>query len=143
MWARIPDGFNAVTVSSGGNDSITTNFDEIRLGTDWASVSLPVAITGIAGQTTNNQPGHFALLQNYPNPFNPSTKIAFSLKTAGQTKLTVYDLLGREVAVLVDGVQSAGSHIVAFSGARFASGVYFYRLETAGTSIVKKMMLLK
>jgi hypothetical protein len=88
-------------------------------------------------------PDKFELNQNYPNPFNPSTKITYSLKSTGKVRLTAYDVLGRKVGVLADGVQTAGSHQVTFSGSNLASGIYFYRLESSGQTIIKKMILLK
>ncbi|MDZ7288362.1 MAG: T9SS type A sorting domain-containing protein [candidate division KSB1 bacterium] len=85
----------------------------------------------------------FALSQNYPNPFNPGTTITYSLKSNGKVRLSVYDLMGREVAVLVNGVQSAGKHEVTFSGANLPSGVYLYKLQTANEVITKKMALVR
>ena len=85
----------------------------------------------------------FELTQNYPNPFNPSTQIRFTLTTAGQTTLKVYDVLGRTVATLVDGYQSAGTQTVVFDGKNLASGIYFYKIESGSFSAVKKMMFIK
>ncbi len=85
----------------------------------------------------------FALKQNYPNPFNPSTIIKYQLPANSRVTLKVYDVLGREVTTLVDEIQSAGTHVVTFDGARFPSGVYFYRLETGTYHDVKKLLLLK
>jgi hypothetical protein len=90
-----------------------------------------------------NGPTTFSLSQNYPNPFNPSTKITYSVKSSGKVSLVVYDVLGREVSVLVNGVQKAGNHQVTFSGSNLASGIYFYRLESLGQTITKKMVLMK
>jgi len=88
-------------------------------------------------------PGSFNLQQNYPNPFNPSTTIKFELPRASQVTLTVYDILGREVSVLVNDREDAGIHEVKFDGANLASGVYFYRLQ-AGTYVeTRKLLLLK
>lgn len=89
------------------------------------------------------QPAKFALDQNYPNPFNPSTKIAFTLSNAGITKLTVFNVLGQKVADLASGKLQAGYHEVEFNASGLSSGVYLYRLESGGNSIVKKMLLLK
>jgi hypothetical protein len=88
-------------------------------------------------------PGAFALSQNYPNPFNPTTEIAYALRSSGKVRLSVYDLTGREVAVLVDGIQSAGSHTALFSASGLSSGIYFYKLRTADDVVTKRMTLLK
>ncbi|ACF14527.1 GLUG domain protein [Chloroherpeton thalassium ATCC 35110] len=94
--------------------------------------------------TSETKAVEYELDQNYPNPFNPTTLINYSLKESGHVKLQVFDMLGRVVAVLVDGYQSAGSHNITFDASRIAtSGMYFYRLETNNYTKVKKMMLLK
>jgi hypothetical protein len=87
--------------------------------------------------------GGFALAQNYPNPFNPETTIEFSLNEAGLARLSVFDLTGREVAVLVNGNLSDGAHSVKFDGSALSSGIYFYRLEHNGSALQQKMALLK
>lgn len=89
------------------------------------------------------QPTNFVLEQNYPNPFNPSTVISYQLPMTSYVTLTVYDVIGREVATLVNEMKVAGSYNVQFDASKLASGIYFYRLEFASTHIVKKMMLLK
>ncbi len=95
-------------------------------------------------QTPNKVPSTYALSQNYPNPFNPSTKIDYDLKSNGRVNLAVYDVLGRVVATLVNGYQSAGQYSVTFNAAGLSSGVYFYTLRTSnGSSITKKMLLMK
>ena len=88
-------------------------------------------------------PAKFALAQNYPNPFNPATRIDFSLPSNGNVKLTVYNILGQQVAVLINGFMQSGSHSVDFNATDLNSGLYFYKLESNGVSLVKKMMLLK
>jgi glucose/arabinose dehydrogenase len=88
-------------------------------------------------------PPHFALARNYPNPFNPTTSIGYDTQEEGRVTLSVFDILGRKVATLVDGVQEAGSHTAVFNGADFASGVYLYRLTTARGSLVKNMTLVR
>jgi hypothetical protein len=85
----------------------------------------------------------FALEQNYPNPFNPSTQIRFTLDAGRQTRLAIYDVLGREVAVLIDGQLAAGSHSVTFDASTLTSGVYVYKLEAGGKVQTKRMTLLK
>lgn len=88
-------------------------------------------------------PTEFSLEQNYPNPFNPETKINFSLPVSGNVKLSVYNLLGQEVATLVNGFKQAGSHTVNFEAKGLQSGMYFYKLETASFTQTRKMTLLK
>ena len=86
----------------------------------------------------------FALEQNYPNPFNPTTNISFSLADASPVKLTIYNLLGQEVARLISGkVMNAGTHTVAFNAASLSSGVYLYRLEAGSFVSNKRMTLIK
>ena len=95
---------------------------------------------------SNNQnqiPSNYLLLQNYPNPFNPSTKISFSLPKAGNVKLIVYDVLGREVATLVNEFTSAGIHAIDFNATNLSSGIYIYRIEAGNFTDTKKMILLK
>jgi hypothetical protein len=89
-------------------------------------------------------PAAFALDQNYPNPFNPSTVIRFLLAEQTRVRLSVFNLLGQEVAVLVDEVRGAGTHEATFSGDRIASGVYLYRLSTgAGDTQTRRMVLVR
>ncbi len=88
-------------------------------------------------------PEGFSLSQNYPNPFNPSTTIKYSLDQPGLVHLGVFDLLGREVSVLVRGAKSAGEHNVSFDASGLPSGVYIYRLEAGGFVVNKSMMLIK
>jgi hypothetical protein len=89
-------------------------------------------------------PSEFQLYQNYPNPFNPTTSITYTLSRKAQVKLTVYDLLGREVAVLVNEAKPAGAHQVKFNAAKLSSGVYLYRIQTGeGFMQTRKLMILK
>ena len=88
-------------------------------------------------------PAAFGLDQNYPNPFNPATEIRFRLADSGPVKLAVHDLLGRELAVLVDGVREAGSHNVSFDAVGLPSGVYVYRLTSGRRVEARRMLLLK
>ena len=81
--------------------------------------------------------------QNYPNPFNPQTQINFNLPVGADVSLKVFDLLGREVATLVNGPRSAGGNTISFNAAGLASGTYIYRLEAAGHAAEKQMILLK
>jgi len=85
----------------------------------------------------------FDLSQNYPNPFNPTTNIKFTIAKQGNYKLVVYNLLGEEVAVLMNGTLEKGSHQVVFNGSNLASGIYVYSLQGEGLKITKKMVLMK
>ncbi len=91
----------------------------------------------------HNAPINFSLSQNYPNPFNPSTTIKFSTSESGSVSLKVYNLLGQQVRTLINGFVEAGTHAVKFNAEGLHSGLYFYKLESAGFSQVKKMTLLK
>ncbi|MDD8017339.1 MAG: M1 family aminopeptidase [Bacteroidota bacterium] len=88
-------------------------------------------------------PAQFALQQNYPNPFNPSTTIAFSIPTTSLTTLTVYDILGKEIATLVNEKLPAGYYEKQFNASTLPSGVYFYRLVTDAAVSARKMIILK
>lgn len=88
-------------------------------------------------------PGEFQLLQNYPNPFNPSTAISFQLSAISVVSLRVYDILGRELASLVDEVREVGEYAVAWDATNQPSGVYFARLTTAAGTRVIRMMLVR
>lgn len=85
----------------------------------------------------------FNLAQNYPNPFNPTTNISYNVQSRSHVKLAVYDMLGHEVAVLVNQVQGAGAQTVTFDASEMASGMYFYKLEAGDQVFTKKMTLLK
>ncbi len=104
-------------------------------------LALSGTATGVTGQPA--QPRSFALSQNFPNPFNPSTLINYEIAKAGPVRLTVYDVLGRQVATLVDGIQEPGAHEARFDGGGLASGMYIYRLQTTGFVQQRKMILQK
>lgn len=88
-------------------------------------------------------PGSFSLYQNYPNPFNPATQIIFDLPESGLTKLAVYDILGREVNVLLNGFKPAGKYTVSFDASGLSSGIYFYTLQSGKVKMTRKMILSK
>ncbi len=88
-------------------------------------------------------PAVYQLSQNYPNPFNPSTQIQFTVAHAGMVTVTVFDILGRAVAHLVNGQLAAGSYTLDWNAARFSSGIYFYRMQSGNFSNTKKMILQK
>lgn len=101
-------------------------------------------ITGPTGvKQDQNVPLTFNLDQNYPNPFNPSTKIKFNVPEAANVKLIVYNILGQEVATLINGEIPAGQHEVTFNASSLPSGAYLYRLQQGSSVMVRKMLLLK
>lgn len=137
-WAAI-DRFEIVS-EYGDLGSAELWFDEIK-------ILNPEAVYA---EKDNINPAVFSLYQNYPNPFNPSTKIKFSIPTVEtghasslQVTLKVYDILGKEIAMLVNEEKTAGNFEVIFNGNRFSSGIYFYRLQAGGYSQTRKMILLK
>jgi hypothetical protein len=83
------------------------------------------------------------LYQNYPNPFNPTTVISFQLPVTSEVTLKVYDVLGNEVATLVNEEQQPGVYEVEFDGSSLTSGIYFYQLKAGNNSQIKKMVLLR
>ncbi len=99
--------------------------------------------TLVGGVQTITIPNYYALEQNYPNPFNPATKITYALPKAGDVELKIYDVLGREVATLVNEVKQAGIYTVEFNASNFASGIYFYTMKSGDFNAVKKMVLVK
>ena len=88
-------------------------------------------------------PTAFRLFQNYPNPFNPTTRIQYSVPSTQYISLKIYDVLGREVALLVDGIRQPGTYTVRWDASRFSSGVYFYRLQAGKYVDTNKMILLR
>jgi len=134
--ALVP-GISYVRVEYGGGVPFEMAIDEIRLGTTYADVTTSVKLI------PNTLPSKMALSQNYPNPFNPTTNIKYSVPQSGFVTLKVYNILGQEVATLLQKQQRAGNYIATFDASKLASGVYLYRLEIGGTSITKKLVLLK
>jgi len=138
------------------NNEWATKILQMPLGTDkvmftaWSAFGNNAFIDDInAGGSTGNgtqltlTPDTYSLAQNYPNPFNPTTKINFAIPKQGFVTLKVYDMLGKEVANLVNEVKVAGNYSVDFNAASLASGVYFYRIEASDFVDTKRMMLIK
>ena len=116
----------------------------LQFATPYAS-GRPItnALTSVHFKTSPSVPHAFSLLQNYPNPFNPTTQIVYSLPFTLHTSLKVYDLLDREVAVLVNEQKPAGRHSVTWDASRFSSGIYFCTLQAGTFRETKRMILLK
>ncbi len=106
-----------------------------------ASFLVPVGPT--ASDEAGELPSRVVLYPSFPNPFNPSTTIGYALPQAAEVRLAVYDVLGRRVALLVDGVQAAGEHRVQVEAAGWTSGLYFYTIEAAGQRRTQRMVLIK
>ncbi len=99
--------------------------------------------TDVSNGQFGSLPLALQLLQNYPNPFNPSTTITYELPASSDVRLSVYDMLGREVSVLVNGMSEAGVHEVKFDGSNLASGVYLYRLNAGDFVQTRRLLLLR
>jgi hypothetical protein len=91
----------------------------------------------------NGNPDKFVLNQNYPNPFNPSTILSYTLKSEDQVKLTVFNLVGQTVEVVVDAYQAAGYYEINFDAKDLPAGIYLYKLQVGDYSSVKRMTLVK
>jgi hypothetical protein len=102
-------------------------------------------VEGIVTSVTSRKtlPKSFKLYQNYPNPFNPTTTILYTLPEATHVTLEVFDILGRKVVTLVNGVQTAGFKSVIFDAGNLASGIYIYRILAGGHNEAKKLVVLK
>lgn len=108
----------------------------------FASADITMA-ADITSAEDEELPRTVRLLQNYPNPFNPTTTLEYEIATPQRVTLSVHDMLGRRVAVLVDGMRAAGPHEVAFDASDLPSGTYIYRLRTAGGTVTRVMTLAK
>lgn len=158
IWEITPTAFS---VASGHSKSVTVKVspDGLSPGTYYGSLQIacndpdenpcmiPVKFlvaqpTGI-GDDRQVVPSDYFLWQNYPNPFNPSTNIKYQIPTTTHVSLRVFDILGREVAILVDGIEQIGYKSVEFDGSRLTSGMYIYQLKTDRYVSVKKMLLLR
>jgi hypothetical protein len=131
---------SSVALSADGNTAIVGGFyDNTGAGAAWVFTRSETPVREEAA----NVPSQSVLEQNYPNPFNPSTKIQFSIDNRQLAIVKVIDMLGREVATLVNEVKEPGTYTVEFRASSLASGVYFYRLQ-AGTYVeTKKLLLLR
>ena len=129
-------------LDAAGNAFVTGSSNGPTGNEDITTIKYKEVMTGVTGNT-NSTPEGFELKQNYPNPFNPSTKISFSIPTAGMTTLKIYDMAGKEVAQLVNGNMNAGTHEFSFDAKGLSSGVYFYTLQSGEFAETKKMNLVK
>jgi len=105
--------------------------------------SLTLTNTTDVAEQSAEKPGCFALRQNYPNPFNPSTIIEYTVAAPGRVSLKVFDVLGKEIVTLADGIHAAGNYKVSFDASGFSNGIYFYQIKSSKFVETKKMLLLK
>jgi len=133
-----------------GEDDVRFRFRLVTDGKNTADgwylddIVIYVDTTGLGIEPAGQQlPARYALKQNYPNPFNPTTVIEYHLPGADKVTLDIYNLRGQLVKRLVDGERPAGVHTVTFDAGSMASGIYFYRLQTAGFTRTRKMLVLK
>ena len=105
--------------------------------------SEPIAVNTTTTIADKKVVRDYALAQNYPNPFNPTTQIHFELPQSGFVTLKVFDMVGREVATLVNDPRNSGSYTVRFDATNLSSGLYVYRLSAGSYSSVKKMIVMK
>jgi len=122
---------------------VSKNSDNVFVGTKEGKVFVKMSESVTAVEGEEDMPRTFELNQNYPNPFNPSTTIKFAVPEAGSYSLRVYDILGQEVATLINGQLNAGTHNVTFDASRITSGMYIYKLTGDNVNLTKKMLLVK
>jgi len=138
------DAYRTLTIAPGSNAiSLFANHGNNPNNGVLNSQQLSTPDNATDVKTGQELPARFALEQNYPNPFNPTTGIRFQVPGVSNVKLVVYDVLGREVATLVNETKAPGSYEVHFNGSGLASGIYFYRMTTGGLTFLKKMLMIK
>jgi hypothetical protein len=147
LWARIYGGVDAdvgrAVRQTTDHGYVVAGFTQSFGYPDYNIYVVKTSPDVAAAAVPHPLPKTIALHQNYPNPFNTSTRISFDLPKAGLVILKVYNVLGREVATLIEGFRNAGYHSVLFDGSNLSSGIYFYRLEIGDMHEVKKMVMLK
>jgi photosystem II stability/assembly factor-like uncharacterized protein len=138
-WTKINRGLKSYSVLSLGTDN-----DYIYAGISGSGIwRYSLAKMQTDELFANELPTNFSLMQNYPNPFNPTTNVQFSIPNVQFVTLKVFDILGKEVATLVNEKLNAGTYEATFNALQYPSGVYFYRLITDGFIETKKMLLIK
>lgn len=125
-------------ITTPGSYSYDCTFHGVLFGMV-GSINAVTATVTQTGTTVNS----FELKQNYPNPFNPATTINFNIPKPENVKVNVYNILGKEIATLVEEKLNAGSYTVKFDGAKYSSGVYIYKINAGEFNSVKRMLLIK
>jgi Secretion system C-terminal sorting domain len=134
---------DTISTSGGGASVVQDSITPLTYPTQWLDSNYSTCILITKVEKHASIPKVFSLYQNYPNPFNPATTIKFDLPKAAYTKLTIYDVLGREVLILVDKKMDAGSYSVIWNASSYASGTYIYKIEAGDYTNVKKMIFVK
>ena len=124
-------------VSSDGTENVVSDFNIVYL-----NIVTDIEDAGVSSGTSGI-PNSYTLGQNYPNPFNPTTTIPFEAVSGGNAKISVYNVLGQEVAVIADTFFPVGQHTVTFDASNMSSGIYFYKLEMNGFIDMKRLILLR
>jgi hypothetical protein len=143
QWLNTPpNNFGWVIV---GNEATALTAKRFDTRQNAAAATRPKLIVTYTPPTSveENDPQEFTLHQNYPNPFNPSTNIRFSLAATSKTTLKIFNILGQEVAMLIDGVLESGAHSIEWNAKDFPSGIYVYRLASGGAIATRKLILSK
>ena len=150
LWAKSFGGNCLLCCFYGYSVQQTTDGEFIVVGSSWLAggsrdvwlIKTTPDLSSIE-QSTDIISSDFSLQQNFPNPFNPSTKIEYSVPQASQVQIKVYDVLGNEVATLVNEEKPAGTYELTWNAASHPSGVYFYQLRAGSFVETKKMVLMK
>lgn len=140
-WHAIP-GPTTMSLSVGGTLHSLEGNGTLPIAATADGAAPPICLT-LTTSDNPQTPREFSLAQNYPNPFNAETRIRYSLPSDDVIRLAVYDLLGREVRVLAQGLTRAGEHVARFDGSNLPSGLYIYRIESAEFKASAKMLLLR
>jgi len=123
--------------------AISYKIIEFTLTNHTSFKNVPIPTDRIKSTSDNETPRIFNLYQNYPNPFNPISTIKYDIPKQSEVTIKIFDIIGREVSILVNETKEPGFYTVSFDGTNYSSGVYFYRIETGSFTDVKKMVLLK
>ncbi len=146
-WANLIDPVNqrprAIAFSPSGDTAYVGVFGGNNTPAPWSTVQMFKRKAVSVAERPSSIPEGYALSQNFPNPFNPTTEMQFSIAKAGVTTLKIYDMLGKEVATLVNKHLPAGTHRFTFDASRLATGAYIYEMRSNGVRLSKKMSFMK
>jgi hypothetical protein len=142
--ATVSPGVSISAITATSTDLFLYNQTQTGSTVDESKTGLyRIGISPTSIVSFDTLPSQFSLSQNYPNPFNPTTKIHFSIPKSERVSLKVFDIMGREVANLVDELLPAGNYSYNFDGAKLSSGIYLYQFKSGGFVLTRKMNLIK